>query len=524
LGQEQPAELPADLDLVPGDASGFVSIRVAELWNRKDVQGLKELLAHHKILDGDKEATGIETLLGLRLGSLERATFFVLDAERPENSWVVLLATAERYSRATLEERLDAQGYRIQDCGGKTYFAPPEPRKGSVYPAGDRVLAYAPRAEDLCAWLGHEAPQGGGPLRPALTEAARGRHHVVTGFAPSATVRAAVAADVRRTFTVPARRWRLALPDLEPLQGLEAAVLTADLHTPAGQDLPGGFRVEIRLPSADEAVANRLKELLLVLAKLGAADELNGLPPGVAQELTHAVRNADVVGADGEARLVVKSEWDPDWPAAALAGMKESVDRLQGRNKLKQLALAFHNYYRTNGHFPQAATFDKDGKPLLSWRVQLLPFLEQAKLFTEFHQDEPWDSEHNKTLLERMPTAYAPPGKPAGWRPNTTYYQVFVGNQTLFPPGKPLELKDVTDGTADTLLVVEAGEAVPWSKPDDLPYDKDRPLPLLGGIFHDGFQAAFADGRSLRFLPRDMSADTIRAMITANAGDRVDPP
>jgi hypothetical protein len=71
---------------------------------------------------------------------------------------------------------------------------------------------------------------------------------------------------------------------------------------------------------------------------------------------------------------------------------------------------------------------------------------------------------------------------------------------------------------------VEAGEAVPWSKPGDLPYDRDKPLPMLGGIFHDGFQAAFADGNSLRFLPKNLDPVTLRALITARGGDQVTLP
>ena len=71
-----------------------------------------------------------------------------------------------------------------------------------------------------------------------------------------------------------------------------------------------------------------------------------------------------------------------------------------------------HNYHDTYGTFPPAATTDGADKPLLSWRVAILPFLEQQPLYEQFHLDEPWDSPHNKTLIEQMPQVYAIPGSP----------------------------------------------------------------------------------------------------------------
>jgi tRNA A-37 threonylcarbamoyl transferase component Bud32 len=527
--------LPADLDLVPRDASGFVTIHVAELWNRKDVQGLKELLAREKLVNADDEAADLEGFLGIRPEALERATFLVLEAERPEATWVAILATAEPFSRDALQARLEKLAFRpvaSKASQGQTYFRRAGQDQGSVYPHGDRILVLSPRGEALEEWLGHVPPHdAGGPLRSALEEAARGRHHVVAGIAPSPKLRAALAGELKRDFSEPAARGKLTFPDLEPLQEAETAVLTADLDPSADGKLPGGFRFDVHVPAAGQGPngrahvdLTRLHDVLNVLVKLGTAGELDGLPPVIAQELAVALRTVRHEQRAQEGHFSLQMEWEPGWPAVAVLGLKENADRVVSRYKLKQLALALHGYHDTFGHFPPAALADKDGKPLLSWRVQVLPFLNEEPLFKEFRPDEPWDSEHNKKLLERMPAIFAPPGTPAGWRPNTTYYQVFVGEQTVFPPGKPLKLTDITDGTSNTLLVVEAGEAVPWTKPDDLPYDPNKPLPMLGGIFHDGFQAAFADGRSLRFLPKNADAKTLRALITARSGEIVDLP
>src|SRR5712691_6018975 len=134
-----------------------------------------------------------------------------------------------------------------------------------------------------------------------------------------------------------------------------------------------------------------------------------------------------------------------------------------------------HNYSDTYRRLPPAAVCGPDGKPLLSWRVLILPFLAQENLYQGFHLDEPWDSSHNIQLLSRMPSAYGPykgdPPKDGG-----TYFQAFVGPGAAFEGTKGLTYADFKDGTSNTIMVVEAWDAVPWTKPEDLTYDPDRPL------------------------------------------------
>jgi hypothetical protein len=218
--------------------------------------------------------------------------------------------------------------------------------------------------------------------------------------------------------------------------------------------------------------------------------------------------------------------------------------RRQSINNLKQIALALLDYHDAFRRIPAAAYIDGQVRtqlgnpqlteeqlakakakalPLFSWRVAILPFIEEVTLYREFKLDEPWDSEHNKKLIAKMPKLYAPVrGKTK--EPGMTYYQVFVGkdapfNGTIAPafPGS------FTDGTSNTFLVVEAGEAVPWTKPQDIPYDAGKPLPKLGGLFADGFHVAMADG-SIRFVPRGADEKAIRAAITPSGAEAIDPP
>jgi hypothetical protein len=214
----------------------------------------------------------------------------------------------------------------------------------------------------------------------------------------------------------------------------------------------------------------------------------------------------------------------PTWPKTTPA------DRAQSERNLKQIALAFHNYHDVFGRFPGAAILGKDGKALLSWRVAILPFVDEDVLYKQFRLNEAWDSPHNKKLLARRPAFYGLPSLTGKWA-DLTFYRVFTGPATPFNPALnrpgswPLGLGIATvaaaDGASNTLLVVEAGEAVPWSKPDELPYDPRKRLPRVGGLFPEGFHAALVDG-SVRFLARKIDEKTLRALITPAGGEVID--
>jgi Protein of unknown function (DUF1559) len=207
--------------------------------------------------------------------------------------------------------------------------------------------------------------------------------------------------------------------------------------------------------------------------------------------------------------------------------------RTQSSNSLRKIALGLLEYQEKQGHLPAASICDSDGKPLLSWRVAILPFLDENALYSQFNLDEPWDSAWNRGLLKRMPAVYRtplPPGESA--QPHTTFYQVFVGPGTAFEPRAKLQTpRDFPDGIRDTILLVEAGIPVPWTKPEDLNYDPKGPLPPLG-IFRlqkgrfpwsggEGsrmFAAALCDG-SMRMISDGITEKTLRNAITRNDGE-----
>jgi prepilin-type N-terminal cleavage/methylation domain-containing protein len=211
----------------------------------------------------------------------------------------------------------------------------------------------------------------------------------------------------------------------------------------------------------------------------------------------------------------------------AVQKVREAAARSTSSNNLKQIALAVHNYNDAyQGRLPAHAIYSKDGRtPLLSWRVAILPFVEANDLYRQFRLDEPWDSEHNKKLIPLMPKVYLAPNAPPTKEPGLTYYQVFVGggavwNKGPVPPGLP---RTFVDGTANTILIAEAGEPVIWTKPDDLKYDPAKPLPKLGNAWNRaGSLVAMGDG-SVRMVAPTVTEKTLRAAITAAGGETLGP-
>jgi prepilin-type processing-associated H-X9-DG protein len=190
-------------------------------------------------------------------------------------------------------------------------------------------------------------------------------------------------------------------------------------------------------------------------------------------------------------------------------------------NNLKQIGLAMHNYHATHHTFPPAYSVDQAGKPLLSWRVHILPFIEQEALYKEFHLDEPWDSPHNQPLIDRMPSTYRCPSS-RGRRADAgkSSYLVPRGPSTIFPGSEGVKIQKITDGTSNTIFVVDAGDdrAVPWTKPEDWEIDPNLDLKGIFGHHPGGTNFAFADG-SVRFLKETISPELLRKLITCNGGE-----
>lgn len=209
--------------------------------------------------------------------------------------------------------------------------------------------------------------------------------------------------------------------------------------------------------------------------------------------------------------------------SAILAEMLQQQADVKIVNNLKLVALACHNFESAFGHFPPPKSLDPQGKPLLSWRVHLLPFLGQNELYQQFKLNEPWDSDHNKKLIEKIPDIFKPynalaPQDPACPHGNTTLLAP-VGEDTIFGQAKTIGFSQITDGCSNTiwLVVVKPSHSVPWTSPQDYAFEPNDPVRGLDTSRNGTFFASMADG-SVSRMPAKMSSENLLYLFRRSDG------
>ncbi len=525
--------VPADFALVPPDAYGFVAVDLAAL--RKTKAGKQ--LGRQAVERFGEMLLSAEADLGLAPEQLARALFFL---GRPGGSGklsdpVVIVTAAAPLSRDRVLQAILPRHEERQTDRAVPYHARRPGAQGGAGPtglAGD-ALAFVDEQTFLCGPEGEvrrllDRPRSEeGPWAWALRPGGR-RPLVIAGFYPP---------DLVEAWLGPA--FSKERPTLKPLLASRSAVLTVevgeDAQTRVGLtiDFPAQVSGQVNEAAVAAALAlleRQLGEFLATLA-MGApgppeiTDWLKAFARGLGKPSIRRDGAAVQVAVDvgGDASVLVAGL------APQMAQVRQAAASATRNNNLKQIGLALHNFAGNNlDRFPPAAICDRNGRPLLSWRVAILPHLELAALYKEFRLSEAWDSPHNLKLLSRMPSVYADPDSDGG---TSTFYRVFVGPGAAFippTPGGPFEqagprLTGFPDGLSKTLLVVRAADAVPWTKPDELVYDPKGPLPKVGAKGEPGFHGVMGDG-SVRFFRFPLPEKTFRAMITRNGMETFELP
>jgi prepilin-type processing-associated H-X9-DG protein len=489
--------VPTALQYVPHDAAFFIYADVAGIWTSDLVKTFRA--ADKKSLDRLAEAV---KEFGVPIDELKSVVLFVPKLKGPQDT--ERLGVAFTFTKAFDKKALEAGAAKLLPKNAKFTVLAPEEKV---------ALVLVGLGEE------HGKPQpADGPLTAAIRAAAGGKHALVAG----ATL--GNLPDELRSDVLPRQ-----VQVLRPLFHSEAVSAAITL----GKTLD----LDVRVKTKREAQAVDAEKALAALVTL-ITDELGRELPDLEKEADKDAGLKDLVkvfkasldaakaakfAVDGtEARLTASLPLNglPLVSAylTATTRVTGAAAAQQSANNLKQIALALHNYHDAIGTFPPAAVCDKKGKPQLSWRVLILPYIEQNELYKQFKLDEPWDSEHNKKLIAKMPPVYAIPGKSKPGDTDT-YYRVFVGNDAGFDWVMGGKIVGITDGTSNTIMVVTAAEAVPWTKPDELEFDPEKDMTkLIGMVVNGRAQVAMFDG-SVRTLNKLPSKATLHALITKNGGE-----
>jgi prepilin-type processing-associated H-X9-DG protein len=305
-------------------------------------------------------------------------------------------------------------------------------------------------------------------------------------------------------------------------------------------DLTGDTLLTVVLEANDAPAAAKVEQLVKDGQNMGGeqlASMRKEMPPATKQAVapifdlgSQVLSGLSVTQSKSEVKITVKRP----------AGMAEAVPKLAAMmmesyqqadqvgqsvrelNNMRQIGIALLNYVASHRAFPPAAICDKEGKPLLSWRVAILPYIGQEALYRKLKLDEPWDSPHNIGALKHMPEIYQS-SKPRA--DGKTSVLLFTGKGTAFAEEKGPAMADIKDGMSNTILSVQAGpdKAVPWTKPEDLPFNPEDPAAALGQVPPTGFHALFFDGHVAR-IGKSVDAKTLKAMITPDGREAVGRP
>jgi hypothetical protein len=533
----QPAEeAAADLALVPADAVGFVHIRLADLWKNEMFAPFRKTWERA----GEKAIGALDEQFVPAPSSINRVTGFVLvdpESHEPQPFGVINFSkpfdpaqVAKAYLPAAKKKRV----------GQKTVYVDDRLNVAVTFLDRQNVLLGMPGAVE--AYLGREVAKQG-PMVAAMK---------------LARTRPIVAAARLTGIPIPPQALKDLPADVRPLLRAELITLSVDLGAES--------KVEVRARYKDAAAAEEADKSARALITAGRKELANAVKemetklydprietPRPPDQLPEAVASVFALGALGrlddilaDPKLIIREDRDLAIIASmprelvaaggaagaiglgfALPGIqriREAAARTKSANNLKQIGIAIHNYHDVNNRFPEDIK-DKNGKPILSWRVAILPYIEQQALYQRFKLDEPWDSANNKKLSQaRIPVFESPrfpPAEAGGDSYGLTYYKGIAGPGTMFDPKGKLRFLDVTDGLSNTVMVIEDGDPIPWAKPGDYPFDPKKPLPKITAGQNDVVNMLMGDGSVRAVNVKTIEEKRLKAAFTRAGGETI---
>lgn len=497
----QPAGKPlsAELSYVPSDAAIFLHLEAAKLWNGPLVKAVRD--ADPKMLE--QFTAIVKTMFGSAPDEVQSLTMYWPKLKGPQDmtSFGIVGVFKKPYDKAKLAGGIE----KIGEARLKVNVISPSTQLAVVLVGLDEATYGKPQ----------QAKEG--PQTAAIQEAATRRHLFSVGFAPGQLP------DEIRGENIPQEvRAFQPLFHAQSVAGFIALdkELTVDIRVKASTP-PRAKEAEKSLgflmTMAADAMDKGMKELRKDAVTDPDARDLIALMAAIQS----GAKQAKYTTEGETTRVVAKAPADLLLAKSFLAAkrkVEQAAAQAQSSNNLKQIGIAMHNYENVNNGMPPAAVCDKKGKPMLSWRVLILPYVEEDNLYKQFKLDEPWDSENNKKLIAKMPKVYAMPGVKDA-KADQTFYRVFVGNGAAYDYLKGPRIADFTDGTSNTILVATAKDSVIWTKPDELDFDAEKDMTkLLGFMPGSTSQVAFADG-SVRGLSPKITKKTLHAMITRGGGE-----
>jgi len=529
------------LAYVPADAAFFAQVNVAEVWKSQAGDSIRAA----KIVELEKLLAYADGIIGLKPEDIRTANVFFPSTFESDsiNKFGVTVALNKPLDKGrvitglTLADLAMEGKMAVSEKDGiLTINLPPDLVGGPRKPTNEKKDEKPPQV--VVDWKNPKlirifvmledkyrkpAAAGAGPLAPAFAAAKAGKSAAI-GFNF-----AALPAEVREIENLPA--------EVRPFGPL----IKSDAMFASGQLAEGKLALDVRFRSSDKLVVRDAEKslaagvnLFTTLSEQGIKEfekeEKQKPTTAVFKGLVAMLSSVKIRTEGTDAIAVGNLPLDLPYGPALAAQFSGGADtpggraaRARSQNNLKQLALGLHNFESAHGHFPPAAICSKKGKPLLSWRVAILPYIEQDALYKQFKLDEPWDSEHNLKLAHpvRIKTFMLPGVNDDG--KGLTHYQLCVGNGAGFDKIQPMRFTNFTDGTSNTLLIATAAKPVFWSKPDDIEFD---PKSMdIKSLFHfkdagDVCNISMADG-SVRALRKSISPETLKAVITRSGGEVV---